>query len=240
MEKKKFLFGEFGTSCQTGFRIFTLFIFFVFIGYISWHGRCSCFDFASFRSLLLHAFSQVSRSNCPVTDCLSCEWETHDEYVPCLPEYVDHIDEPSPGIRHKVPIESNTLYQRLHGSSHLDVLSQTETIKKKNPRPKTSTAVGRSARSTGYNRPSESNEPTKVRPRSLTAHGVHPSRLLMARPGSVPPLRVRALQRTAQPSLDEVSSPASTRQREKEASLSGRIRAPRNKAKISVEDLPLW
>ena len=214
--------------------------FFVFIGYISWHGRCSCFDFASFRSLLLHAFSQVSRSNCPVTDCLSCKCETDDEYVPCFPEYVDHIDEPSSGIRRKVSIESNTLYRRLHGSSQLDVLSQTETIKKQNSRPKTSTAVGRLTRSTGHNRPSESNEPTKMHPRSLTAHGVHPSRPLMARPGSVPPLHVRALQRTSQPSLDEVSFPASTRQREKEARLSGKIRTPRIKAKISVEDLPLW
>ena len=191
--------------------------------------------------MLLHAFSQVSRSNCPVTNCLSYECETDDEYVPRFPEYVDHIDEPSSSIRRKVSFESNTLYQRLHGSSQVDVSSQTQTIKKKNSRPKTTTAMGRLARSTGYNRPIESNELKKVRPRPFTAHGgVHPSRTFMARPGSVLPPRVRALERTSQSSLDEVSFPAATRQRDKEATLSGRIRAPRIKSKISVEDLPLW
>ena len=168
----------------------------------------------SFRALFLHAFSQVSHCNCPLTGCLHCEFERENKGVSSLSEEIDDTDEQTSGllrqvsiesntlnpqrfrengdsdehssrIRRKVSIESHTLYQRLHGpNDDENVSSQKETIKTKYLRPKTA-IVGRSARLSGYNRSIGSNEPIQMRSLSFTAHdSVHSSRPVTARPES--------------------------------------------------------
>ena len=232
--------------------------FSLFVGYISWHGRCSCQDASSFRAFLLHAFSQVSQSYCTVPSCTLCELDSEDEHDTSLSE-VDESDEKFSGHHRKPSVELNSLYQRLHGTSRRDDISSLPRpfttlgeSKKEHVRPKTTTAAGRTARSTGYNRLSGSDEPFRMYSRSFSGFGgTRRSRPLTTRPGSVEVrsrTRTRTRTLTSQPgthspsqsSSGDVSFPAMTRQRGKRTHPHERGSAPRVKTKISVEDFALW
>ena len=219
----------------------------LFIGYISWQGRCSYQNGSSFRTFLLHAFSQVAQSRCPVENCLHCEIETEDEDDTNLSE-VNETDENLSGRHRKTSVEFNSLYQRLHGTSRSDdFLTSSRTFtpqrepKKEQVRPKTTTAVGRSAKLASYNRFRGSSEPLQMYSRSFSAYGaVHPSRPVTSKPGStVVRSRTRTPQSPVQSSSDEVSLPVMSRQRGKRTHPQERASAPRVKTKISVEDFAL-
>ena len=220
------------------------------LGYISWHGRCCCQDAPSFRASLLHAFSQVSQSLCPVPRCLHCELDKEDEHDTDLSD-VDENDDNSSGRHRKPSFELNSLYQRLHGSRSKDDLFSSRRsfthqaeIKKEQVRPKTANVAGRSARLAGYNRFSGLGEQYTLYSRSFSEYGAaHPSRPVAARSASVVVRpRTRAPQSTqsaTHSSSGDVSLPVMTRQRGKRTHPLERGSAPRVKTKISVEDFTL-
>lgn len=206
------------------------------LGYISWHGRCSCQDAWSFRTFLLHAFSQVSQSLCSVTNCTHCELDREDDQDTNISE-VDKNAEISSARHRKESVELSSLYQRLHGAQPDDkVLTSpipfmSQGFKKELVRPKTTTSAGRSARSSGYNRFSG----------FFSAYGaIQPSHPHTARPASViVRSRTRTPQSSTESSSGEFSLPVVTRQRGKRTLPQERGSAPRIKTKISVEDFNL-
>lgn len=183
--------------------------------------------------------------------CTLCELDSEDEHDTSLSE-VDESEEKFSGHHRKPSVELNSLYQRLHGTSRRDDISTSPRpfttlgeSKKEHVRPKTTTAAGRTARSTCYNRFSGSDEPFRMYSRSFSAFGgTRPSRPLTKRPGSV---EERSRTRTSQPgthsssqaSSGDVLLPAMTRQRGKRTHPKERGSAPRVKTKISVEDFTL-
>ena len=190
----------------------------------------------------MHAFSQVSQSNCPVPSCFHCELDWEDEHD-TSPSEIGEVDERCSGRHRKPSVELNSLYQRLHGTTRNDdVLTSPRPFtaqresRKERVRPKTTTAVGRSARLTRYNRLGGSNEALLGYSRSVSAHGAaQPTRPVTAKPGStVERTRARTPQTTSQSSSSEVSFPVLTRQRGKRTHPLDRGSAPRVKTKISV------
>lgn len=227
---------------------FTLLTHFLLLGYISWHGRCSYRDASTFRIFFLHTFSQVSQSNCPVPRCSHCELDDEDERDPSLSDD-DDPDNNTSGRHRKTSAELKSLYQRLHGTSRSeDSLASTRSTtpqrepRKENVRPKTTSAIGRSARSTGYNRFNKSGEPIHLYSRSFSTHGAgYPSRPVTAKTGaSASSRRTCKQQKISQSSSSEVSLPVMTQQRGKRTLAPERGSAPRVKTKISVEDFINW
>lgn len=232
-------FGE----CWSGVVDFVLFT----LGYISWQGRCSCRDVSSFRSFLLHAFSQVSQSSCPVSNCTNCELDKDEDDQDSSTSEVEESGGKSPCQHHGESVELGSLYQRLHGGSVLTSPSPLpaftpQGFKKELVRPKTTAGVGRLARPSGYNRFSGFSEPLKTYSRSFSAHGAaQPSRPNTAGPGAVlSRSRTRTPQSSTDSSFGENSLPDVTRQRGKRTHPQERASAPRVKTKISVENFNLW
>lgn len=214
-------------------------------GYISWQGRCTCQDATSFRLFLLHVFSQVSLSLCPVSSCKHCELGTEDDQDSSFSEVDENVENPSDQQRRE-SIELKSLHQRLHGTKSDNTLTAVPLtprgLKKELARPKTTTAVGRLARSSGYNRLSGFVEPYKTYSRSFGARGfIRPSHHDPVGSGSVElQSRSGTPQTSTESSSGGFSLPVVSRQRNKRTHSQERSSAPRVKTKISVDDFNLW
>ena len=182
-----------------------------------------------------------------VQSCLHCELDREDEHD-TSPSEVREADERCLGCHRKSSIELNSLYERLHGTiCNDDFLTSPRSFtpqresRKERVRPKTTTAVGRSARLTRYNRLGGSNEALLGYSRSVSAHGAaQPTRPITAKPGStIERTRARTPQTTSQSSSGEVSLPILAQQRGKRTHPLDRGSAPRVKTKISVRDFTL-
>ncbi|PFX18395.1 Titin [Stylophora pistillata] len=209
--------------------------------YISWHGRCSCQDASSFRLFLLHIFSQVSQTLCPVSSCRHCELDKEDEQGTSSRD-----DEENPeNISSKQRRESSELkflHQRLHQTKSDDAFtgkpSTSQGYKKERTRQKPTTAVGRSARSSGYNRLSGFVETYKSYPRSFSAgRFIHSNQ---NDPGSFTlKSRFGTPQISNQSSPGRFALPVLSRQRTKRTHPHERGLTPKVKTKISVDDFDL-
>ena len=216
------------------------------LGYISWQGRCSCQNASSFRAFLLHAFSQVSESPCPVSGCTECELNKEDDEDASTSEVDESVENFSNQPRRESD-ELSSLHQRLHGPKldGKDLTSRRyftlQGMKKQLTRPKTTAATSRYTKVPGYNRSSGFNEPVRTYSRSFSAYGTNPPRRPdTAGPGSVSVRsRTRTTQTTSEFSSDDLSLPVVTRQGKRTHPLE-RGSAPRIKTKISVEDFNVF
>jgi len=210
-------------------------------GYISWQGRCSCQNASSFRAFLLHAFSQVSESPCPVSGCTECELDKEDDEDASTSE-VDESVENSSNQPRRQSDELSSLHQRLHGPKldGKDLTSRRyftlQGVKKQLIRPKTTAATSRYGKAPGGS--SGFNEHVRTYSRSFSAHGaIQPRRPDTAGPGSVSVRsRTRTTQTTTEFSSGDLSLPVVTRKRGKRTHPLERGSVPRIKTKISVED----
>ena len=208
-------------------------------GCISWHGRCCCRDASSFRTFLLHAFSQVSKTQCPVWRCEHCDLDTQDGQ-----RSLTESDDESNGIRTKEfrdrSAELNSLHQRLHGAARPSSAFVTwpspalsQALKRDLGRPKTTSTAASSA--SGYNTPGRSKQALRTHSRSVTSYGkVTPRLTVAAKHRSIGGLS---------PSISDSSTgdkiPPITRRRGKRTLSQERGTVPRVKTKISVDDFTL-
>ena len=196
---------------------------------------------------MLHAFSQVSESPCPVSSCTDCELDEEAVEDPSTSE-IDESVENSSSQHRRESVELSSLHQRLHGAKPdgKDSASRRsfapQGLKKELARPKTTAAASRYTKSPGYNRSSGANEPFRTYSRSFSAYGaIQTSRRPgTARPGSVSVRsHTRAPQTSTEFSSGDFSLPVVTRQRGKRTHPLERGSASRIKTKISVEDINL-
>lgn len=209
--------------------------------YISWHGRCSCQDASSFRLFLLHIFSQVSQTLCPVSSCRHCELDKEDEQGTSSRDDEENAENISSKERRESS-ELKFLHQRLHQTKSDDAFtgkpSTSQGYKKERTRQKPTTAVGRSARSSGYNRLSGFVETYKSYPRSFSAgRFIHSNQ---NDPGSFTlKSRFGTSQISNQSSPGRFALPVLSRQRTKRTHPHERGLTPKVKTKISVDDFDL-